>query len=669
MHSGVEKEASSNSLSGRIASALLFEGSDQATSQQYSRLPPPSGNENASSQSQHVPQNIEQQGWQQSSEPDLGQHVSGEKSRQPEFNACQISGDLAAQRKQTHELKELKIKEDASGSCQPSHKEVGDSHLHELDKMQSSSQLAKLQRDKSQQANAQVQANAEDKRSLRYPYIHLMSIVFPVVNIDKAMQLQDLYKKLATNEIDIVIFKRGLEDLIGGQMLKWAALKLEQQEKPQHIGQTPASDTSSGRSLTIQVQKDSSHAASGVNTPAKMAKQPDDIQMRHLQPRVQRMNTVSVLELEKKKMAGQIFKKAPADPTNGSDVKTFLVDLFTEAQARVGLIDHPLRAPASSLGNGIPVTSNVELSEIPSFNGMVGAVIGSKFPSRKPFVGQKKPFETHGSSSSLSSKKQKVLEPSLDQSANHSSDVTTLIDMDLLAELEELFPIVKSGSQISEVPSRAVQKEDERLILEKAVEERLRTLIRNLVRVSKQRVDSEKSGHRTVVTSDIQQQISSINHEAKEEQKKLAEAQKLLKLYEANKEKNNQIRTSAAKVSAHATVGNNDILSKWQLMAEEAKRRGKGGAANTSRSQAIMDSAHGHLADRRNNQRAGRQDNLTDVAASGSVARSGMTQVSKAARNISVQDLITVLEREPQMTKSIALYRLYERIHSDPSGD
>jgi hypothetical protein len=37
------------------------------------------------------------------------------------------------------------------------------------------------------------------------------------------------------------------------------------------------------------------------------------------------------------------------------------------------------------------------------------------------------------------------------------------------------------------------------------------------------------------------------------------------------------------------------------------------------------------------------------------------------ARSISVKDVIAVLEREPQMSKSSLLYRLYERTHSDTS--
>jgi hypothetical protein len=42
---------------------------------------------------------------------------------------------------------------------------------------------------------------------------------------------------------------------------------------------------------------------------------------------------------------------------------------------------------------------------------------------------------------------------------------------------------------------------------------------------------------------------------------------------------------------------------------------------------------------------------------------------TRIARNISVKDVIAVLEREPQMSKSSLLYRLHERIHSDTSTE
>jgi transcription initiation factor TFIID subunit 4 len=45
----------------------------------------------------------------------------------------------------------------------------------------------------------------------------------------------------------------------------------------------------------------------------------------------------------------------------------------------------------------------------------------------------------------------------------------------------------------------------------------------------------------------------------------------------------------------------------------------------------------------------------------------GMQNQSKVARSISMKDVIAVLEREPQMSKSTLLYRLYNRVPGDSS--
>ena len=37
---------------------------------------------------------------------------------------------------------------------------------------------------------------------------------------------------------------------------------------------------------------------------------------------------------------------------------------------------------------------------------------------------------------------------------------------------------------------------------------------------------------------------------------------------------------------------------------------------------------------------------------------------TRVARNITVKDVISVLEREPQMLKSTLIYRLYEKMRS-----
>lgn len=58
---------------------------------------------------------------------------------------------------------------------------------------------------------------------------------------------------------------------------------------------------------------------------------------------------------------------------------------------------------------------------------------------------------------------------------------------------------------------------------------------------------------------------------------------------------------------------------------------------------------------------------------SGAVRKIGRHQASapqiRVARTITLKDVIAALEREPQMSKSTLIYRLYERIRSDASTE
>lgn len=47
----------------------------------------------------------------------------------------------------------------------------------------------------------------------------------------------------------------------------------------------------------------------------------------------------------------------------------------------------------------------------------------------------------------------------------------------------------------------------------------------------------------------------------------------------------------------------------------------------------------------------------------------GISAPPRVARTISVKDMIAVLEREPQMSKSTLIYRLYDRVQSDPVAE
>ncbi|KAJ7969291.1 transcription initiation factor TFIID subunit 4b-like [Quillaja saponaria] len=373
----------------------------------------------------------------------------------------------------------------------------------------------------------------------------------------------------------------------------------------------------------------------------------------------------------------------------------------------------------AQLGPNTPLSSHVPPNTSPG-------IIGRPTP-KKTSLGQKKPLEALGSSPPPPNKKQKVSGASVEQSIEQLNDVTAVSGVDLREEEEQLFSGPKEDNRFSEASRRAVQEEEERLILQKAplqkklveimvksglknisndverclslcVEERMRSLISSLIRLSKQRADSEKTRHRTAVTSDVRQQIMIMNFKAREEwEKKQAEAEKLRKLSEtesntgvdgdnekdegraksikSNKEDDDKMRTTAANVAARAAVGGDDMLSKWQLMAEQRQKR-EGGMDTASGSHPVKDVSQKTLSTFGRNSKdneAEKLDGAASISASAGTARKfgrnqGVPQ-TRVARSISVKDVIAVLEREPQMSKSSLIYRLYERLHSGATAE
>ncbi|CAI9115938.1 OLC1v1016953C1 [Oldenlandia corymbosa var. corymbosa] len=385
----------------------------------------------------------------------------------------------------------------------------------------------------------------------------------------------------------------------------------------------------------------------------------------------------------------------------------------------------PSNSVSSSMANQIE-PSNMLSSNVPPATPAtppVGLGGNAKAPAKKPTVGQKKPLEALGSSPPPSSKKQKVSGAFLDQSIEQLNDVTAVSGVNLREEEEQLFSGPKEDSRVSEASRRVVQEEEDRLILEKVplqqklkdivskcglkgissdverclslcVEERMRGLIGNLIRLSKQRLDVEKPRHKTIVTSDVRHQIMLINRKAQDEwEKKQAEAEKLQKPNEPegnpgvdgekekddgraksvkvpNKEEDDKMRTTAANVAARAAVGGDDMLSKWQLMAEKNKQKRAGGADAAPGSKPVKDVGRKLNLSKssRDNQEAEKRGQSTSNPSSGASKKGrnqGIDVQPKVSRTISVKDVITALEREPQMSKSTLIYKLYEKIGSE----
>ncbi|PKI36932.1 hypothetical protein CRG98_042633 [Punica granatum] len=203
-----------------------------------------------------------------------------------------------------------------------------------------------------------------------------------------------------------------------------------------------------------------------------------------------------------------------------------------------------------------------------------------------------------------------------------------------------------------------------------------------------QRVDVEKHNRKIVITSDIHQHLMILNRRAKEElEKKEAEAEKQRKLSEpesnsgldgkkekdesrgksrkVNKQEDDKMRTTAANFAARAAVGGDDLLSKWQLMAEQAQQRREGVSQFSGKSSLTF----GRItADSRGSERG-----HASLIASGAVRKQGKNQTAApqqgVSRSISIKDVISVLEREPQMSKSTLMYKLYNRTPSNPARD
>nr|GMD89165.1 transcription initiation factor TFIID subunit 4B-like isoform X1 [Ipomoea batatas]GMD89166.1 transcription initiation factor TFIID subunit 4B-like isoform X1 [Ipomoea batatas] len=343
-----------------------------------------------------------------------------------------------------------------------------------------------------------------------------------------------------------------------------------------------------------------------------------------------------------------------------------------------------------------------------------------KTPSKKPSVGQKKPLDTLGSSPPPSGKKQKVSGALADQSIEQLNDVTAVSGVNLREEEEQLFSGPKEESRVSEASRRVVQEEEEKLILQKiplqkklteimgkcglknmsndverclslCVEERMRALISTLIRLSKQRADFEKTRHRTIVTSDVRQQIMAMNRKAREEwERKQAEADKVQKTNEpdgnaaadgdkdkddgqaksvkVNKEEDDKMRTTAANVAARAAVGGDDMLSKWQLMAEQAKQKRDAASGSHPGKDMAQKPSSSSSRNTRDNQEAEKRSSSAASITPGddrNVGRNQLVPQTRVGCSITIKDVIAVLEREPQTSKSTLIYRLYERICSD----
>ncbi|XP_017247256.1 transcription initiation factor TFIID subunit 4b isoform X3 [Daucus carota subsp. sativus] len=489
------------------------------------------------------------------------------------------------------------------------------------------------------------------------------------------------------------------------------------------------------------------YAAGNVNSSVQSLKQPpQNMQMRQVTVRPG-VGTVHSMGLPKQNSftepmrmqgGGHYVKQEPIDQGNeqqktqlssSQGVSSVSSAQFEQGNSSSNLGDKSNEMQQSRMGFSAPtsITTQLETSSslstrLSSATRPVGPGSTAKTPIKKPNIGQKKALESPGPEPLQQNKKQKVSHS--DQSIEQLNDVTAVSGVNLREEEEQLFSGTKEDSRVSEASRRVVQEEEERLILQRvplqkkmgeimkkwglknigndverclslSVEERLRALISNLFRLSKQRVDIEKPRHRTIVTSDVRQQIIAMNRKAKEEwNKKQGDSEKSqgavdpegntgvegdkekddtrARPIKANKEDDDKMRTTAANVAARAAVGGDDMFSKWQLMAEARQKQREGGADSASSSHPVKEVNRKLVTtpvkNTRDNQDSGRSQRTTVATSAGVTRKSGKAQVMSQPgipRNISVKDVIAVLEREPQTSKSVLIYRLYNKVHTD----
>ncbi|GJN36969.1 hypothetical protein PR202_gb25877 [Eleusine coracana subsp. coracana] len=316
------------------------------------------------------------------------------------------------------------------------------------------------------------------------------------------------------------------------------------------------------------------------------------------------------------------------------------------------------------------------------------APAASKAPQKKASSGQKKALETLGSSPPPSSKKQKTSGGFHDQSIDQLNDVTAVSGVNLREEEEQLFSAPKEESRVSEAARKVVQLEEEKLILRNG------PLTKKLADIScnffHQRAVVEKSRHHFYpLSSDVRSHIIRVNQEAREQwdKKQAEDAERIRKQndvdgnanVDSEKDKNeawatskhakatstfkdvdDKMRTTAANAAARVAAGGDDMLSKWQMIAERNKQKSEGGDGSSG---SLPDNMLPHKPSPRSAKDSREQQEIEKRGYSTMIGPDGVRRspVMKVARSITVKDVIAALEREPQMSKSSLLFQLYEK--------
>uniref|UniRef100_A0A0E0D2L6 RST domain-containing protein n=1 Tax=Oryza meridionalis TaxID=40149 RepID=A0A0E0D2L6_9ORYZ len=289
----------------------------------------------------------------------------------------------------------------------------------------------------------------------------------------------------------------------------------------------------------------------------------------------------------------------------------------------------------------------------------------SKTPQKKASAGQKKPLDALGSSPPPSSKKQKTSGGYHDQSIDQLNDVTAVSGVNLREEEEQLFSAPKEESRVSEAARMVVQLEEEKLILQKVrkcnlksigsdVERYVRSHILRVNREAREQWD-KKLGEDA---ERIRKQSDGDDNAVVDSEKDKNESRSTSKHAKTYKAEDDKTRTTAANAAARVAAGGDDMLSRWQFMAEKKKSKCDGDGSSGS--------MPGNMLPRTSSPKPGKGSReQQEIEKTGGVRRSSHVKVT---RSITVKDVIAALEREPQMLKSSLLFQLYGRSPAESSA-
>ncbi|XP_018490454.1 transcription initiation factor TFIID subunit 4 isoform X1 [Raphanus sativus] len=545
----------------------------------------------------------------------------------------------------------------------------------------------------------------------------LIRILIPQVDKDRGNQLPSLYYKFKSKEITKYRFLRKVRNIVGDRMTLWAVRKLQQQgdkgvklpDGPNHYRE---SFTSADQSLIQSLTEDVSAKKS--DTPGVHVNQLPSASLGILSSSatVHEFNNSerpTSLPLYSVPCQGPVTKdQSMSNEQTVAHVKQKLTgQSFDQVRKPCSLVRKDVSNVPMELSNNNPRRSNDDLVKQSSEMILSASTTHANFASAslktqldsstmvnfsaptatippgtivRTIQGQKKTLEAQGSSLPPLSKRQKLYETSLAGSDKKLNDVTELSGINLMEEERELLSsLPKKNSRVFKSSRRVAHEEEGRTILQKGplqrklaeimaksgikhikndverclslcVEERMRELLCNIIRMSKQRTDPEKCRDRICITSDIRKQINEMNQKEKEEQERkhggeqklkndTAKEDKRSEQVKANKEQAEK-RAKAANDAALASVGGDNAFLKWKLMAEA---RQKPSSVLERNSKKIS-----------GGRRLGKKNYGSP----------------KVVRSISVKDVIAVVEKEPQVSRSTLLYRLYNRICSDvPTQD